>query len=248
MMHELNIEDPRALGALRHVARRSVECQWQCDSRRESREAFPDGPRRAAAEAAGKADAPGLHEASASLRPTHLLQSAKHALKAGLPEKTVLACLLHDIGVVGFIRCDHGYWGAQMIEPYVDEEISWAIQVAPGVAFLPGRVRSATPIPTSTSGCSARTTSRSPTSMKSTSAHAQHKWYMTSRMITVLRRLLVRPECRSGASANSRTSSAATGKQPKEGLGFDNSSSSHMWRTLNWPTRFLVDKHSIAGE
>ena len=42
----------------------------------------------------------------------HLLQSATHALKAGLDEKVVLACLLHDIGVVSFIRCDHGYWGA----------------------------------------------------------------------------------------------------------------------------------------
>ena len=29
----------------------------------------------------------------------HLLQSATHALKAGLPEKVILACLLHDIGV-----------------------------------------------------------------------------------------------------------------------------------------------------
>jgi len=28
-------------------------------------------------------------------------------------------------------------------------------------------------------------------------------------------------------------------KQPKEGLGFDNSPSAHMWRTLMWPTRFL---------
>ena len=28
----------------------------------------------------------------------HLLQSATHALKAGLDEKVVLACLLHDIG------------------------------------------------------------------------------------------------------------------------------------------------------
>src|SRR5580704_13146208 len=51
----------------------------------------------------------------------HLLQSARHAVTAGLPEKMVLACLLHDIAVVGFIRGDHGYWGAQLIEPYVDE-------------------------------------------------------------------------------------------------------------------------------
>ena len=39
---------------------------------------------------------------------SHLLQSATHALKAGHNEKVVLACLLHDIAVVSFIRCDHG--------------------------------------------------------------------------------------------------------------------------------------------
>ena len=58
----------------------------------------------------------------------HLLQSAHHARKNGLPEKMVLACLLHDISVVGFIRGDHGYWGAQLVEPYVDEEVTWAIR------------------------------------------------------------------------------------------------------------------------
>ena len=38
----------------------------------------------------------------------HLLQSARHAVKGGLPEKMVLACLLHDISTIGFIRGDHG--------------------------------------------------------------------------------------------------------------------------------------------
>ena len=28
-------------------------------------------------------------------------------------------------------------------------------------------------------------------------------------------------------------------KQPVEGLGFDQSPSAHMWRTINWPTRYL---------
>src|ERR1700733_5306379 len=44
----------------------------------------------------------------------HLLQSAKHAMNAGLSEKMVLASLLHDISTIGFIRGDHGYWGAQL--------------------------------------------------------------------------------------------------------------------------------------
>ena len=68
---------------------------------------------------------------------SHLLQSATHALKAGHDEKVILACLLHDIGVVSFIRCDHGYWGAQMIGPYVDEEVSWAVKMHQALRFFP---------------------------------------------------------------------------------------------------------------
>ena len=50
--------------------------------------------------------------------------SAALAKKAGYGEKAQSSpALLHDVAVSGFIRCDHGYWGAQMIEPYVDEEV-----------------------------------------------------------------------------------------------------------------------------
>ena len=45
----------------------------------------------------------------------HLLQSAKLAMQAGLDEKVILACLLHDIANGGLIRADHGYWGAQLV-------------------------------------------------------------------------------------------------------------------------------------
>src|SRR5215510_7441025 len=57
----------------------------------------------------------------------HLMQSARLARKNGVNEKTVLACLLHDIAAAGFIRGDHGYWAAQLVEPYVDEEVTFAI-------------------------------------------------------------------------------------------------------------------------
>src|SRR5260370_2580512 len=67
----------------------------------------------------------------------HLLQSARHAVRAGMDEKVVLACLVHDIGVIGFIRADHGYWGAQMVAPYVDEEVSWAIRAHQALRFYP---------------------------------------------------------------------------------------------------------------
>ena len=67
----------------------------------------------------------------------HLLQSANLAKKNGHPEKIITACLLHDIGVVGFIQADHGYWGAQLVEPYVDEEITWAIRYHQALRFYP---------------------------------------------------------------------------------------------------------------
>ena len=54
----------------------------------------------------------------------HLLQSASLAKNTGLDERVVIACLLHDIAMAGLITSDHGYWGAQLIEPYVDEEVS----------------------------------------------------------------------------------------------------------------------------
>jgi predicted HD phosphohydrolase len=50
----------------------------------------------------------------------HLLQSAQHAQQSGCSEKVVLACLLHDIALLGFIRGDHGSWGAQLAEPYAE--------------------------------------------------------------------------------------------------------------------------------
>jgi hypothetical protein len=58
----------------------------------------------------------------------HLLQSAKTALAAGQDEKVVIARLLHDISNGGLLRADHGYWGAQLVAPYVSEEVAWAIR------------------------------------------------------------------------------------------------------------------------
>jgi hypothetical protein len=167
----------------------------------------------------------------------HLLQSAKHALKAGLPEKTVLACLLHDIGVVGFIRCDHGYWGAQMIEPYVDEEISWAIRAHQALRFFPDESVGYT-YPEQYIKFFGADYKPEPYIVHAYEEALKHKWYMTSRMITCYDVYSFDPK----AVVHVEEFEDIIGrhfKQPKEGLGWDNTPSSHMWRTLNWPTRFL---------
>src|SRR5690349_14700654 len=64
----------------------------------------------------------------------HMTQRANLALKAGADETIVLSCLLHDIGF-GLMRPDHGWWGAQLVEPYVPEEVSWAIRYHQALRF-----------------------------------------------------------------------------------------------------------------
>ncbi len=57
----------------------------------------------------------------------HVLQSANLARKNGMSEEVILACLLHDV-VQEIMRTDHGWWGAQLFEPYVSEKVSFAIR------------------------------------------------------------------------------------------------------------------------
>ena len=102
---------------------------------------------------------------------THVLQSARHAVNAGLPEKMVLACLLHDVSTMGLIRGDHGYWGAQLVEPYVDEEVTWAIRSHQVLPSIPTS-RSATSIRRPTSRPSAPITNPILMSRKTTSGCA----------------------------------------------------------------------------
>jgi hypothetical protein len=167
----------------------------------------------------------------------HLLQSATHALKAGLDEKVILACLLHDIGVAGFIRCDHGYWGAQLIEPYVEEEVSWAVRVHQALRFFPDEsVGYAYPdMYVKYFGPDYQPEQYIVEEYKRA---RKHKYYMTARLICVNDIYSFDPNAK--VSLDDFVDIIGRNfKQPKEGLGFDNTPSSHMWRTMMWPTRFL---------
>ena len=57
----------------------------------------------------------------------HVLQSATRAMKTGMSEEVILACLLHDV-VQSMIKVDHGWWGAQLFEPYIPETSTFAIK------------------------------------------------------------------------------------------------------------------------
>ncbi len=167
----------------------------------------------------------------------HLLQSATHALKAGHNEKVVLACLLHDIGVASFIRCDHGYWGAQMIEPYVDEEVSWAVRMHQALRFFPDPAVGYE-YPQMYINYFGADYKPEPYIVAEYERARNHKWYMSARLITVNDIYSFDPNAKVDLG-DFVDIIGRNFKQPKEGLGFDNSPSSHMWRTLMWPTRFL---------
>ncbi|SNU86739.1 HD domain-containing protein [Pandoraea sputorum] len=167
----------------------------------------------------------------------HLLQSATHALKAGHDEKTILACLLHDISVSGFIRADHGYWGAQLIAPYVDEEVSWAIRYHQALRFFPD-ASVGYDYPEAYIRYFGADYAPEPYVTADWEYARNHKWYMTSRLITLNDIYSFDPN----AQVSWDPFIDIIGrhfKQPKEGLGFDGSPSAHMWRTIIWPTKFL---------
>lgn len=167
----------------------------------------------------------------------HLLQSAALARKNGLPDKLVLACLLHDIAVTCYIRTDHGYHGAQLIEPYVDEETAFAVRYHQALRFYPDdsvgyeypdlyrRAMGEDYTP--------------PDYIRRAYDYARnHRWYMSARLVTANDLYAFDPNVRVDID-DFTDIIGRTFKQPAEGLGFDDSPVAHMWRSIIWPNNFL---------
>jgi hypothetical protein len=167
----------------------------------------------------------------------HLLQSAHHARKAGLPEKMVLASLLHDIAVIGFIRGDHGYWGAQLVEPYVEEEVSWAIRAHQVLRFYPDEAVGYE-YPQSYVALFGADYRPDPYIDEDYKRMRNHKWYMSGRQITIHDIYSFDPNLH--VELDEFTNIIGRNfRQPAEGLGFDNSPVAHMWRAMIRPAKYL---------
>ena len=167
----------------------------------------------------------------------HMLQSATLAREHGLDEKVIMACLLHDIAIAGLISSNHGYWGAQMVAPYVDEEVAWAIQKHEALRYFADE-------PAGYSYPQAYidyfgADYRPPAYLCHEAEEARkHRWYMTSRLITINDIYSFDPN----AVVDFSEFEDVIGRnfrQPAEGLGFDGSPVAHMWRTMIWPNNFL---------
>ena len=124
-----------------------------------------------------------------------------------------------------------------MIEPYVDEEVSWAIRVHQALRFFPDEsvgykypdmyVKNFGP-----------DYKPEPYIVREYEEARKHKWYMTARQICVNDIYSFDPNAK--VDINDFVDIVGRNfRQPKEGLGWDSSPSAHMWRTLMRPTRFL---------
>jgi hypothetical protein len=167
----------------------------------------------------------------------HLLQSASVALQAGQRETVVIACLLHDISNGALIRSDHGYWGAQMIAPYVSEEVAWAVQQHQALRYFADDSVGFKYPDAYNHFFGADYTP--PEYIQQAHRDARnHRWYMTSRLITIYDIYAFTD----GVDVNPEQFTDIIGRnfrEPEEGLGFDNSPVAHMWRTMIWPNNFL---------
>ena len=166
-----------------------------------------------------------------------MLQSARLAQKNGVDEKIVLACLVHDMATSGFIRADHGYWAAQLFEPYVDPEVTFAIRYHQVLRFYPDE-SVGYKYPDSYIRLFGADFRPEPYLERAYKYARDHKWYMTARLLTVNDLYAFDPNVKVELEEFTDVIGRHF-RQPEEGLGFDDSPSAHMWRTIMWPTRYL---------
>jgi hypothetical protein len=162
----------------------------------------------------------------------HVLQSATRAMKTGMTEEVILACLLHDV-VQSLIKTDHGWWGAQMFEPYIPEKSSFAIRYHQALRFYPDEAAGYEypDMYKTTFGVDYEPPQYIQDTYKMI---RKHKWYMEPRLVTVNDLYAFDPN----AVVSIDPFLDIVGrhfKQPKEGLGHDNSPVAHMWRTIANP-------------
>jgi hypothetical protein len=162
----------------------------------------------------------------------HCLQSANHAMQAGMTEEVVLACLLHDT-VQELIKVDHGWWSAQLYEPYVSEKVAFAIRYHQALRFYEDKEHGYS-YPDLYRQIFGSDYKPEPYIEQTYQRVRRHRWYLEARMVTVNDLYAFEK----GVNPTLEQFTDIIGRhfrQPPDGLGFDNSPSAHMWRSLAMP-------------
>jgi len=163
---------------------------------------------------------------------THVLQSANKAMRSGMSEELILACLLHDVAQA-LMKTDHGWWGAQLFEPYVSEKVTFAIRYHQALRFYPDP-SVGYEYPALYYLVFGKDYVPPPHIDAAYKFCRNHKWYMEARLVTVNDLYAFDPN----VVVTLDPFLDIIGRhfrQPKEGLGHDNSPVAHMWRTIADP-------------
>jgi hypothetical protein len=162
----------------------------------------------------------------------HVLQSATLAKKNGMSEDIILACLLHDT-VQCLMKTDHGWWGAQLFEPYIPEKTAFAIRHHQTLRFYEDKANGYE-YPDLYRNLFGIDYTPPPHIEANYKMLLKHKWYILPRQVTVNDLYAFDPN----AKVSIEPFVDIIGrhfKQPKEGLGNDNSPVAHMWRSIARP-------------
>lgn len=162
----------------------------------------------------------------------HCLQSAHRAMKNGMSEEIILACLLHDT-VQELIKVDHGWWSAQMYEPYVSEKVAFAIRYHQALRFYEDKA-AGYEYPDLYRRIYGSDYRPEPYVERTYQMVRKHKWYLEPRMVTVNDLYAFEPNVNPVLEQFTDIIGRHF-KQPAAGLGFDDSPSAHMWRSLSMP-------------
>lgn len=162
----------------------------------------------------------------------HVLQSANLAMRNGMAEEVVLACLLHDTAQE-LIKVDHGWWAAQLYEPYVSEKTAFAIRYHQALRFYED-LENGYEYPVLYRRVFGSDYTPEPYIEAAYRIVRKHPWYIYSRQVTINDLYsfdpTVKPQLEQFTDIIGRHF-----KQPPEGLGYDNSPVAHMWRSIARP-------------
>lgn len=162
----------------------------------------------------------------------HCLQSANHAMKTGMSEEIIFACLCHDL-VHALIKVDHGWWGAQMFEPYVSQNVTFAIRYHQALRFYEDKEAGYEypDLYRNMFGADYKPEKYIEDTYKMV---RKHKKYILPRQVTVNDLYAFDPNVKVTLDPFTDIIGRQM-KQPKEGLGYDNSPVAHMWRSMIRP-------------
>jgi len=162
----------------------------------------------------------------------HCLQSARQARLKNMDEDIVFACLVHDLSL-SLMRAEHGFWSAQMFEPYVSAKVTFAIRHHATLRFFPDQEHGYA-YPELYRTMFGTDYVPPPHQQAEYQMVRRHRWYMAPRLVTVNDLYSFEPGVRVAVDEFDDVIGRHF-RQPKQGLGFDGSPVAHIWRTAANP-------------